>query len=164
MRIVYTISEEDFMGAYDLYVAGEKWYRRWSRRMMPWEGGLFLIIGITSLVLTRDRALPGFLFLMGAYFLYCGFALRRYFRKRYRTDQRYRHDFSAEITEEGIHFVTVFEDTQMKWGSVIRYSESDRIFMLFHSALIFTIIPKRAFGPGDADMFRELLCRGTAVL
>jgi hypothetical protein len=157
MRISYRISEEDYLEAHNLFVASEKWYSRWSRRMMPWQGGVLIAIGITSVILTHDRLVPGFLCLIGAYCLYCSFALRRYFRKRYRTDQRFKHDFIAEISEEGIHVLTPSVESQMKWSSIVRYLESDQIFLLFHAALIFTIIPKRAFAAGETDMFRELL-------
>ena len=39
MRIVYRISEQDFMEARDLFIANEKpWYRKLSRRLLPWVG------------------------------------------------------------------------------------------------------------------------------
>jgi hypothetical protein len=164
MKITYRISETDYLKAHNLFVANEKWYRRWSRRMLPWEGTVFVATGITSLFLTHDRLVPGFLCLMGPYCIFCGFALRKHFRKRYRTDQRFKYDFTAHISEEGIHLVTPFEESQTKWSSIVRYLESKKIFMLFHAALIFTIIPKRAFASGETDTFRELLHRNTRAL
>jgi hypothetical protein len=45
MRIVYRISEEDYVGARDLFAANEKpWYRRVSRRLLPWLGGLGIVL------------------------------------------------------------------------------------------------------------------------
>ena len=157
MRITYRVSEEDYLEAHNLYVANEKWLRRWSRRLLPWEGGIFAATGFTSFFLTNDRFVPGFLCLMGVYCIYCGFALRRLFRKRYRTDKRFKHDFTSDLSDEGIHIVTPFEESQMKWSSIVRYLESENIFMLFYAALIFTVIPKRAFAPGEVEMFREYL-------
>jgi YcxB-like protein len=159
MRIVYRISEEDFMEGQRLFVSAEKWFRRLSRRLMPWEAAFCLIVGVTALVVTKDRVVPTFLCLISIYLFYRGFALRRYFRRRYRTDQRYKHDLIADISEHCIHFETAFVDSQMKWASVVRWLESDKIFMLFHAPMIFTIIPKRAFAAGDADAFRELVKR-----
>jgi len=159
VTIVYRVTEEDFLAAHRLFVSNEKWYRRWSRRMMPWEGGLLLTIGVTSLFLTQDRALPGFLCLVGAFLLYCGFALRRYFRKRYRTDQRFKHDITADISEDGVHVVTAFEESQLKWNAIVRFLESDKIFMFFYSDMIFSVVPKRAFAPSEIDPFRDLLHR-----
>jgi hypothetical protein len=159
MRIVYRVSEEDFIEAGKLRAPSGNWYRRLSGRPKPWEGGFVLLIGITSLIFTQDRLLPEFLCLMGIYFLYCSFAVPRYFRNQYRSDPSYRDDFTVDISEEGIQFVTVSVDVQMKWSSFVRYLESDKIFKLYHSAVIFNIIPKRAFAPGEADTFRELLIR-----
>jgi hypothetical protein len=97
--------------------------------------------------------------LMGAYFVYCGFALKRLFRQRFRKDRRFQHDVTADISEEGVHVVTDFEDTHLKWSALLRFLESDRIFMFFHSELIFSVVPKRAFGAGEIEPFRELLRR-----
>ena len=130
---------------------------------MPWSGALLLLIGITALISMREQLFAGLLCMMGVYFVYSSFALRRYFKKRYRTDQRYKDNFTADISEDGIHFSTPSVDSQMKWSGIVRYLESDKIFMLFHAALIFSIIPKRAFAPGEADTFRDLLRRNTRV-
>jgi hypothetical protein len=157
IEIVYRVNESDYMAAHELYVANEKWVRRWSRRAMPWEGASFLILGIALLIFTPDRTGPALISLAGIYFLYCGFALRRYFRKRYRTDQRFKHDLTLQISENGLHFVTPSSETQAKWDAVVRYLESKDIFMLFSAPMIFSIIPKRAFSPGEADTFRDLL-------
>jgi hypothetical protein len=115
--------------------------------------GSLLTIGVTSLFLTQDRALSGFPCLVGAFLLYCGFALRRYFRKRYRTDQRFKHDITADISEDGVHVVTAFEESQLKWNAIVRFLESDKIFMFFYSDMIFSVVPKRAFAPSEIDHF-----------
>jgi hypothetical protein len=55
-------------------------------------------------------------------------------------------------------------EAQLKWGNFIRFLESDDIFMLFHSDLIFNILPKRAFAADEIDQFRELLRRKIAPM
>lgn len=159
MVIVYRISEEDFTEAQKLFMSGQKRLRRWARRLMPWEGGFSLIVGVAGFFTTRDRVVPTFLCLVGVYLLYCSFAIRRYFRRLYRTDQRYKHDIKAEVSEDGIHFETPFADSHMKWASVVRWLESEKVFILFHSLMQFSIIPKHAFKAEDIDAFRELLGR-----
>lgn len=96
-------------------------------------------------------------FAIGIFGVYCGLALRRYFRRSYRIDQRFKHDFTGEISEEGINITTPLSDSQMKWASFIRFLESDEIFMLFLAQWLFLIFPKRAFAPDEADHFRTLL-------
>ena len=131
MVIVYRISEEDFTEAQKLFMSGQKRLRRWSRRLMPWEGGFSLIVGVAGFFTTRDRVVPTFLCLVGVYLLYCSFAIRRYFRRLYRTDQRYKHDIKAEVSENGIHLETPFADSHMKWASVVRWLALTRKFVGF---------------------------------
>ena len=33
---------------------------------------------------------------VGPYFLYCGLALRRYFRRAYQKDHRFKHEFTVD--------------------------------------------------------------------
>lgn len=95
--------------------------------------------------------------LVGFYLLYCGFALRRYFRRLYQTDPRFKHDFTAEFSEQDIHVITPFADSHMKWNGFFRFLESDDIFMVFITQWNFLILPKRAFAPGEADVFRTTI-------
>ena len=96
-------------------------------------------------------------FLVGFYLLYCGFALRRYFRRSFRKDRRFQHEFTAELSDEGIHIATPFSDSQMKWTTFVRFLESDKIFMIFIAEWMFLVFPKRAFVPAEADQFRAQL-------
>jgi hypothetical protein len=159
MKIVYRITENDFMEAHDLFIANEKWTRRMSRRIMPWMGGFLLLLSILIVILRKDAFVPAPFGLMGAYFLYCGFALRRLFRKLYRNDQRYQHEITADISEDGVHVVTPSKDTQLKWSAIVRFLESDKIFMFFYAEWNFSIVPKRAFASDEIDPFRDLLRR-----
>lgn len=163
MKITYRITERDFMGAYDLFVKNEKpARRRISRRAMPWLGGLLIALQVLVLIIGADvnKAVVAFGFLLGAYFLYCGgFALRRFFRNAYRKDQRFQQEFTTEASDAGVHMESPTEDSHMKWQSFTRYLESEQSFLLFQADWIFNIIPKRAFAPGEADQFRDLLHR-----
>lgn len=159
MKIVYRVTERDFMEARDLFVKNEKWSRRWSRRTMPWMGASIVLSSIVIFAFAKDRfeAVP--FALIGVYFVYCGFALRPFFKKLYRRDPRYRHEITADITEDGVHVVTSVADTRLKWDSIVRYLESDKIFMFFYSEWSFSVVPKNAFAPGEIEAFRELLQR-----
>jgi hypothetical protein len=165
MKIMYRISEQDFMEARDLFIANEKpWYRKASRFLLPWIAGLVLLMQVIYLVVVphRDTGLTVLGFLVGFYFLYCGFGLRRYFRRLYRKDQRFKHDFTAEISDQGIQITTPFSEGLLKWNGFIRFLESKDIFMIFMAQWNFVILPKRSFGPGEADEFRALLRRNIA--
>jgi hypothetical protein len=165
MKITYRVSEADYLDAHDLFVAHEPWFRRASRRLLPWLGALIILLPLVSLIKAPHNS-PGLAvitLLFGLYMIYCGFALRLYFRKLYRRDRRLQFDSTAEFGEDGIHVITPDSDSQMKWSLFIRILESDRIFMLFHAQWIFSIVPKSAFAPGEVDAFRELARRKIAV-
>lgn len=165
MKIIYRITEHDFMEARDLFIANEKpWYRKLSRRLLPWIGGSVLLTELLYVILVphRDIGFTVIGFLVGFYMLYCGFALRRYFRRLYQKDQRFKHDFTAEISDQGIHVTTPFADSHVKWNGFVRFLESNDIFMLFIAQWNFVIFPKRAFAPGEADVFRTTLQRNIA--
>ena len=165
MKITYRVSEADFMDAQRLFVAHEPWYRRRSRQILPWLGAFTILMQVFYLVKMPDDnpALATVMILVGLYMLYCGLAIKWFFRRLYRKDRRYKQDFTADVGEEGIHLVTPDVDSQVKWTSFIRVLESDRIFMLFHAQWIFNVIPKNAFGPSEMMEFRELAHRKIAV-
>jgi hypothetical protein len=165
MKIVYRVTEQDFIEARELFIANEKpWYRRLSRYLLPWIGGSVLLMQLLYLIVAphRDIGLTVIGFVVGIYLSYCGLALRRYFRRFYQKDHRYKHEFAAEISDQGIHVVTPFSDGQMKWNGFVRFLESNDIFMVFIAQWNFIIFPKRAFAPGEVEGFRALLQRNVA--
>ena len=160
MKIVYRVSEADYMEARRLFTANEKpQYRRYSRLVMPWIGAADLVIVALYLVVLPHPD-NGFVVVgstVGLFLLYCGFALKRYFRKLYRKDHRFKHDFTAEISHSGICLVTPFSEGQMTWNAFVRFLESEMIFMVFIAEWNFPIFPKRAFSSDEAEQFRSLL-------
>jgi hypothetical protein len=162
MIIAYRISEADYMDAHDLFAANEKpWYRRLSRRVLPWAGAFVVAMDALYLIVVRhpDTVFVPLAGVTGFFFIYLGFAMRLYFRKSYRNDQRYKHDLTAEISDEGIDIAHLFANSQMKWNSFVRVLESDSIFMVFIAPWLFLVFPKRFFSPEQADQFRVLLRR-----
>lgn len=161
MKIVYRVSEQDFADAHDLFAANEPWFRRYSRRSLPWFGGSVLATEVYYLVVQpgRDIILIAAGVVVGFSLVYCGFALRYYFRRAYRKDHRFKHEFTADISDEGVHIITPFSDGLVKWNGFVRFLESNKIFMLFIAQWNFVIFPKRAFAHGEISEFRSLLQR-----
>src|SRR5947207_460096 len=161
MNIVYRVSERDFADAHDLFAANEPWYRRYSRRSLLWFGASVLAAEVYYLIVQthRDIALVLMGPVVGFSLLYCGFALRYYFRRAYRKDHRFKHEFTADISDEGIHILTPFSDGLVKWNGFVRLLESNNIFMLFIAEWNFIVFPKRAFAGGEITEFKSLLQR-----
>jgi len=56
MKIAYRVSEQDFVGARKLFIANEKpWYRRLSRRPLPWVGASVLVMQVIYLFVEPHR-------------------------------------------------------------------------------------------------------------
>ncbi|PYX28929.1 MAG: hypothetical protein DMG80_15410 [Acidobacteria bacterium] len=126
---------------------------------MPWVGAFVLVthIAVLAIVPRSEMVLviPGLL--VGCYLLYCGFAIRRHFRRLFQKDKRFQHEFNAEISDGGIQIATPFSDSSMKWATFVRFLESDQIFMVFIAEWMFLVFPKRAFVPAEAELFRAQL-------
>jgi hypothetical protein len=127
--------------------------------LLPWIGAAVLLVQVfyVAVVPHRDVGFMVIGFLVGFYLLYYGFALRRYFRRLYQKDHRFKHDFTAEISDQGIHLTTPFSEGLLRWNSFIRFLESKDIFMVFIAQWNFLIFPKRSFASGEADEFRAVL-------
>jgi hypothetical protein len=82
-----------------------------------------------------------------------------WFRRDFQKDDRFKHEFTADISDEGIHIVTPFSDGLVKWNGFVRFLESNEIFMLCVAPWNFFIFPKRAFAQGEITEFRSLLQR-----
>src|SRR5690348_18495865 len=118
MRIVYRVTEEDYMAAHDLYAKNDKLSRRIARNVPFYLGIGLVLLSIFNQIMGRDFVGNLILAVGGTLFMYCRFALRRYFKKRYRGDQRYQHEIAVEISEEGARTTTPTMDSSMKWNVI----------------------------------------------
>jgi len=80
-------------------------------------------------------------------------------RRSYAKDRRMQHEFTANISEDGIHLQSSDFDANLKWALYLRFLESDRIFLLYQTNRMFNLFPKSAFAPGEIDEFRQLVRR-----
>ena len=163
MYITYRVSRREYLDAMRLFLARRTpRYRALLRTLLPWMGGILILVEIIVAIVVPNRDLvsliPGSL--LGFYFVYCGFALPLHFRRTYERNVMFKHDFSADISEDGIHITTATLATQYKWSNFARFVESDSLFLLYTSGQQnFVALPKRAFAATDISSVRELLQR-----
>ncbi len=120
MKITYRVSKQDYLDAMRLFLAKRTpRYRTVLRKLLPWMGGILILVEVISAVVIPDRDLltviAGSLF--GFYFVYCGFALPLQFRRTYERNAVFKDDFSADISEDGIHITSATLATQYKWSN-----------------------------------------------
>src|SRR5581483_5058694 len=92
MKITYRLTEPEYRDAYDLFAAHEPPLRRASRQVLPVLGVLMILLALASLIKAphENRGLAVITLLFGVYMVYCGFALKLYFRKLYRNGRGFQ--------------------------------------------------------------------------
>jgi hypothetical protein len=162
MRISYRITREDFIEAQKLHLSkGASALTRAGRLIIRVLVVSIFVVLLALAFVIKDAKLWSSLepllfidvFWAVVIWVWMPFNLRR----TYARDRRLQDEITADITEDGIHFNTAMSDSNLKWGLFVRVLESDRIFVLYRSRQLSNAFPKRAFGPGEADQFRELL-------
>jgi hypothetical protein len=125
--ITYRIGKQDFLAAKRLYTANEKpWWTHISYQLQSLNA------------------------------LYIWLATRWYFYRAFETDKRFRQDFRADISPDGVHWVTSTSEDRIGWSGFVRYLECDRVCLLFITEFKFIIFPTRAFRPGQLKDFQDL--------
>jgi YcxB-like protein len=104
-----------------------------------------------------DWGLVAIALVAACFLIYVGLAMRLYFRKSYRNDQRFRLEFTAEIANTGIEVTAPLAKSQMTWNIFVRVLESERKFMLFVAPWQFLIFPKRYLTSNQIEQLQTLL-------
>jgi hypothetical protein len=157
MKIVYRVSEQDVADAHNLVTSEGHWYD--SSRSLPWFGAFVLAAEVYYLIVEPhwNMGLVVIGVAVGLPLLCSGLALGLYVRRAYHKDHRFKHEFTADVSDQGIVIVTPFSNGLVKWNAFERFLESNDIFMLLITQRNFIVVPKRAFAHGEIDEFRSLL-------
>jgi YcxB-like protein len=164
MNISYRITREDFVDAQKLhrFKAPSAFIRAMRLGAKVLVCSAFLILIILAAV-TRDRSLwsnmAPLIVLLVVWSLVMWVWVPLCWRRSYAKDQRLRQEFTANISEDGIHLQSADFDANLKWALYLRFLESDRIFLLYQTDRMFNLFPKAAFAPGEIDEFRQLVRR-----
>jgi len=148
---------EDYVAAYTTFA--RRGSRLWMSRLCLSAGIGSLLFGIWLTTLPKGSfslALP--MFLVSLMWLFFGrpwwrSAGRRAFSNRPELQQEY----VVHVDEQGIRFEGPISSFGWTWPAFTGFAESEKIFLVFVSRYAFAILPKRIFGAGEADQFREVL-------
>jgi hypothetical protein len=164
MKITYHITREDFIDAQKLHRAkGPSTVVRAIRLSAKMLAVAIFLILLAWAVISGDRRLwPSLapLFILGVmwaliFWVWAPF----YWRRSYAKDRRFQHQFTADISEDGVHLESLDFDANLKWPLYVRFLESDRIFLLYQTDRMSNLFPKSALAPGEIEEFRQLLRR-----
>jgi YcxB-like protein len=164
MKISYRITREDFIDAQKLHRSkGHSAVVRAIRLGAKLVAVAIFLILLAWVVISGDRGLwPSLapLFILGIIWAFAMWVWAPfYWRRCYAKDRRLQHDFTADISEDGIHLESLDFDAKLKWALYLRFLESDRVFLLYQTNRMFNLLPKAAFGPGEIEEFRQLAHR-----
>lgn len=164
MKISYHITREDFIDAQKLHRSKSP---RPLIRAIILTGkilvgaSVFLMIALAAV--DRDRrlwaSLTPLIIVLALWLLGMLVWVPFNWRRCYAKDRRLQQEFTANISEDGVHLQSLDFDASLKWSLYLRLLESDRVFLLYQTNRMFNLLPKAAFGQGEIEEFRQLAHR-----
>lgn len=151
-----TVSLEDYVEANRLHkrAKGSGLIAKILLLIILVAGSLDLIID--SFVNQTWVLLIGPLALIGAvllYYLYIPYQAK----KIYQQQKTIQMPFTITISNEGLHVKNQFGEGNYPWNIFSNWKEGDNLILLFHSDLMFTILPKRYLNEGAIQLIHERL-------
>jgi hypothetical protein len=121
MKIVYRVSEQDVADAHNRLRSVGHWYE--SSRSLPWFGAFVLAAEVYYLIVEPhwNMGLVVIGLAVGLPLLCSGLALGLYVRRAYHKDHRFKHEFTADVSDQGIVIVTPFSNGLVKWNAFERF-------------------------------------------
>ncbi len=159
MELTYDLTQKDF---YDSFVAHRKRsvVSKWGFRLL--FGLVFLLPTIGLLTLATDHKTT----FVSVVPLFALAALWSIFiwgspwwsaRTQFLQQPAARGSRTMKLDDSGSHWAWKGGQADVEWTNFIRFLESSTVFLLYTSPACFNIVPKRAFAPGETDLFRGLL-------
>lgn len=76
----------------------------------------------------------------------------------FRSEPKFRDDYSLTFSQDGIHFRTAHIDSQLQWNMYSRALIDEHSYVLYYGSRQFTVIPKRVFQNAEQQQsFEQLL-------
>ena len=66
---------------------------------------------------------------------------------------------TLDVSEQGLEFHNPHADSRVAWSAYVAWGEVRLVFVIMPQPRIYIAIPKRAFGEGQVEEFREMLRR-----
>jgi len=153
----YTLSLDDYRAAQYFHNERGVWpyLNHFTARFVLPVIGAVLIAGSVLLLSegslhTVAPVLLCFGIYLASYALFYRYRLRRRYQ-RTRTDSNERR---VTFSEDVIHVEEANSSGDLKWAAAKRFSENEKVFLVYFAEAKFMILPKRMFQPGQADALR----------
>ena len=160
MQIIFCLTERDLLEAQRTYWEGSRRLLRIAYRTLMWVLRLFMLgLGLFFALFDEATRALGIVFIAIAILMIViapftqKLSAKRFFRKNPHLQKECRID----ISEQGVECSTEDFHSEVGWSRFPKWQESERIFLLYNSARVYSIFPKRAFAAEEVDAFRSLL-------
>jgi hypothetical protein len=135
--------------------------RSTGRKILYAVGGCFISTFGVFLMVTRGIR-EGAAFLAVIVFWFCSALVIRlvcpwWIRRDFHRHPNFSRRQLMRMDTDGLHAESEIGQRETKWIAYTEYRETSNLFILYLGARLFEVIPRRAFGPGEADEFRKLL-------
>lgn len=163
VRITYTLTAKDFVDVHRARRSAEP-AQKWSLRMLYALVGLLVIAAIAMYVAEPTRAtlirvVPLFIFVV-LWLMLVRLVPARLARRQFLRQPAAQSEQVTEFTEQGIRTRGADgTESSVGWNSVLRYAETESIFLVYLSPSLFVVYPKRAFDGEQLSTVRELFQR-----
>jgi hypothetical protein len=156
MQVIYELTADDYRHALIAY-RNRNFLSRW---LMPFFA-LFFTLWAAIQLMSNSPAMRWSFVLIGAgigvsLFIHWG-APYLNARRQFRNTPSARGQITLDLQDGGLHFRSTNTDGSVSWQHYIKWIEDERVFVLFSSPLIFVLVPKRAFDPGQLALFKDTL-------
>jgi hypothetical protein len=98
------------------------------------------------------------LLFLGVLWIYLGTAMwKRAGLRSFSGRPELKQEYSVSVDESGVRFAGPISSSHWTWPAFVGFLEGKTTLLLMLSPCAFAIFPKRVFGPGEMDQFRELI-------
>jgi hypothetical protein len=134
------------------YLAAVKLHSKWSKKKQILIGGLISFLFVVAWTLWgTDRQSLGGAILGGTLGGIIAGGLTRYIYVPWRASRIFDQQkslhraYSVSWDENGVMFKDETGQTIVKWSDYLKYKENEKFVLLYHSDIMFNMLPKKAF-------------------
>lgn len=150
------------------YVAAVRLHRRWSTKMWILVLGSslsYVVGGVLFLIFApASAAMWGYILFVGPAFVILLQAwmhfiwIPRYVRRRFKEQKSLQRSYAISWNDEKLTVDGEDAHVGTPWSDYLKWRDSEQVFLIYHSRLLFRILPKRTF-PDRASIadFSQLL-------
>jgi YcxB-like protein len=163
----YQLTEDDYVNACTTHCRNAGLGKKLLSYTLPFVGVASIILGAaTARSLSRegeDWTLSLVFVVVGISWLICHFIRPWRMRRSFRRDPRFKTPTKVVIGGSEWRVTTATTEALFKHGTFVKAVETDSLFLLYHSSIMFNVIPKRDVTPDQQVQIASFLDRELPV-